>query len=169
MSDVEPRALLEREHADAFNWALACCRGDRDAAEEAVQTAYLTVLDGTAIFDGRSSFRTWLFGVIRLTAASQRRRALLRRLLLERGRDRVPAPTNGSTADIAEHSSRAMRLQAALRRLPERQRQVLLLTFYHDLTVEQAASVMGISVGSARTHSARGKARLALLVGGSAR
>jgi len=84
MDDVELRLQLERVHADCFGWAMSCCGRDRDDAEEVLQTVYLSVLDGRARYDARSSFRTWLFGVIRRTAASERRRAWLRGLLLER-------------------------------------------------------------------------------------
>src|SRR5467141_2089813 len=84
MDDVELRLQLERVHADCFGWAMSCCGRDRDDAEEVLQTVYLTVLDGRARYDGRSTFRTWLFGVIRRTAASERRKMWLRGLLLER-------------------------------------------------------------------------------------
>ena len=49
--------------------------------------------------------------------------------------------------------------------LSPRQREVLHLVFFHELTVEEASHVMGIGVGSARTHYARGKDRMAALLG----
>jgi RNA polymerase sigma-70 factor (ECF subfamily) len=174
MDDVELKRELERAHADCFGWAMACCGRDRDDAEEVLQTVYLTVLDGRARYDGRSSFRTWLFGVIRLTAASERRKAWLRRLLVEReaggGRREagILAPGSFAAPDAeAEVESRREALVRSLGRLASRQREVLQLVFYHDLTVEEAAIVMRVSVGSARTHYARGKARLATLLGNS--
>jgi RNA polymerase sigma factor (sigma-70 family) len=176
MDDVELKRELERAHADSFGWAMACCRRDRYDAEEVLQTVYLTVLDGRARYDGRSSFRTWLFGVIRLTAASERRKAWLRGLLLERAREGgdgrreagILAPNSVAAPDAeAEVKSRREALVRSLARLASRQREVLQLVFYHDLTVDEAATVMGVSVGSARTHYARGKARLATLLGDS--
>ena len=165
MDDVELRRQLERAHADCFGWAMACCGRDRDDAEEVLQTVYLTVLDGRARYDGRSSFRTWLFGVIRRTAASERRKAWLRGLLLKREADGLkPSALARPDAEV-ERDSNGDRLRHALPRLAARQREVLQLVFYHDLTVDEAAAVMGVSVGSARTHYARGKARLAVLLG----
>lgn len=172
MDDVELKRQLERAHADCFGWAMACCGRDRDDAEEVLQTVYLTVLDGRARYDGRSTFRTWLFGVIRRTAASERRKTWLRGLLLTReagseGREAgimAPDPFAAPDAEV-EHESRRDGLHRALAHLAPRQREVLQLVFYHDMTVEEAATVMRVSVGSARTHYARGKARLAMLLG----
>jgi RNA polymerase sigma factor (sigma-70 family) len=165
MDEVELRRELERAHADCFGWAMACCGRNRDDAEEVLQTVYLTVLDGRARYDGRSTFRTWLFGVIRRTAASERRKAWLRGLLLKREADgmkpEAPAPPDA----VVERDSRSHSLRHALAQLAARQREVLQLVFYHDLTVDEAAAVMGVSVGSARTHYARGKARLATHLG----
>ena len=75
---MSPEALereLDHLHPAAFGWALACCAGDRAAAEDALQASYLKILDGRARFDGRASFRTWLFSVVRYTAAGVRRRS----------------------------------------------------------------------------------------------
>jgi len=161
---METRGLeeqLEALHGASFSWSLACCGGDPTEAEDVLQTVYLKVLDGRARFGGHSSLKTWLFAVIRRTAAGRRRRRALRALLLERwaGRraDRPAAPSGEAEASAAERSRRLRRL---LGELSWRQRQVLDLVFYHDLTVREAASVMGVSIGSARVHYDRGKRKL---------
>lgn len=164
MDDAELRAQIELHHAAAHAWARSCCRGHPDDAEEVLQTVYLMLLDGRARFAGRSEFRTWLFGVIRRTAAGSHRSGWLRRLLLEREADRVAPSPPMATASEMELAERGARLRTALASLSARQREVLDLVFYHELTVEAAASVMEVSVGSARTHYARGKARLAALL-----
>src|SRR5947207_11269546 len=96
---MSPEALeleLDRLHPAAFGWALACCAGDRAAAEDTLQASYLKILDGRSRFDGRASFRTWLFSVVRYTAAGLRRRATLRRDGC-RSRSWVLLPTAGPT------------------------------------------------------------------------
>jgi len=163
---MSPEALeveLDRLHPAAFGWALACCMGDRAAAEDALQTSYLKILDGRARFDGRASFRTWLFAVVRYTAAGLRRRAWLRRWL--------PLAALGATPDgrpdpaaVLARTEATRRLTAALDRLPRRQREVLHLVFYQDLTIAEAADVAGVSLGTARTHYERGKVALRKLL-----
>jgi len=151
------RANLESNHAASYAWALSCCGYDHAEAEDVLQTVYLKVLQGKAVHDGRATFRTWLFSVIRNTAASHRRWNALRHLRL------VPLDEGVSRSDPAESLDRsegAARLRRALDALPRRQREVLHLVFYEDLTIVEAAMVVGVSVGSARTHYERGKKRL---------
>jgi RNA polymerase sigma-70 factor (ECF subfamily) len=159
------RQELEREleslHEASWGWALGCCGRHAADASDVLQTAYLKVLDGRARFDGRSSFRTWLFGVIRRTAAEARRRERLRRWrLVTLGDAETVADAAAGPAARVERSEEAGRVAAALTRLARRQREVLELVFYHDMSIREAAQVMGVSLGSARRHYERGKQRL---------
>lgn len=135
---------------------MAACEYRRDDALDVVQTTYLKVLDGRARFAGRSSFRTWLFSVVRQTALDQRRRRRTRAELIRRwfeGRETAgaPAPDDDRVGE---------RVRRALAALPRRQREVAELVFYQDLTIEEAAQVMAVSLGSARTHYDRAKRAL---------
>ncbi|MBZ5533419.1 MAG: RNA polymerase sigma factor [Acidobacteriia bacterium] len=163
--DDDLRGELERLHPQSFGWALWCCRQRREDAEDVLQTVYLKVLEGRARFDGRSSFQTWLFGVVRNTAAEQRRRRWLRDALLLKWFLNEPeaAALPGPEAALGE-AGRNRELRAALAQLPERQREVLHLVFYQELTVEEAAVTLRVSVGTARTHFERGKKRLRLIL-----
>ncbi len=156
---------LEQIHGACFGWALALSAGDRVEAEDVLQTAYLRVLSGQARFDGRSSLKVWLFGVVRKVRAERRRSlalrlsALLRWTLPGREVDGAPGP-----AEDALRAERAARTRSALARLSARQRDTLHLVFYQELTLEEAARVLGITPGSARTHYERGKARMRTLL-----
>jgi RNA polymerase sigma-70 factor (ECF subfamily) len=161
MNQSELRAHLEQHHAESFGWTLNCCSRNRADAEDVLQTVYLKILQGRARYDGRSAFKTWLFAVIRRTAADERRRRGLRRLRLSRyAEERERSAVNEEQRSDWEQSEMLRAFQEALARLPHRQREVLHLVFYQDLSLQEAAEVMGLSLGSARTHYARGKNQL---------
>ena len=156
MELAELRAQLEELHTASFGWALSCCRQNHAEAEEVLQTVYLKILQGKASFDGQSKLQTWLFAVIRNTAISERRKSLVRS---------IATPSFENTIDARsqielERSEVQQRFQAALQRLPARQRETLHLVFYQELSLSEAAQVMSISIGSARQHYERGKKRL---------
>jgi RNA polymerase sigma-70 factor (ECF subfamily) len=160
---MDVRSELAALHAASFGWALACTGRDQERASDVLQHAYWKVLDGRARFamEGAASFKTWFFGVIRISALEQRR-------LFARRIDRVsshdaPAsvPASGPLPDSAiARMQRAERLSRALAQLAPRQREVLHLVFYEDMSIAEAAAVMNVSLGSARQHYERGKKRL---------
>ncbi len=150
-------AALHALHEASFGWARSCCHGDPDDAADVLQTTYCKVLSGSAVFSGRSSLRTWLFGIIRFTALEHRRRGVR-----ELPFDDIAEPASPATSadDLVIEAETVAALRAALTRLPDRQREVLHLVFHAELSVADAADAMGVSVGTARVHYDRGKKRL---------
>lgn len=166
MDEDDLRAALQALHPATFGWALACCRRNREEAEDVLQASYVKILSGAARFDGRSSLKTFVFGVIRTTAADQRRRRWIRSLALARWLETRPAGSRATSPEASAHESeQSRRLLAALATLPRRQRELLHLVFYQDCTVEEASRVLAMSVGAARTHFDRGKKRLRQVLG----
>ncbi len=140
--------LMTALHDASFSWALRCCDFKRDLAEEVLQNVYLKVLDNKALFRGESSFKTWLFSVIRVTAHEMRRSQMSKIIGNEKFR----------RMDVAEEKSEeTLDVKALFSELSEKQAQLMELVFYHDLTLEEAAHTMGISMGTASTHYKRAK------------
>lgn len=160
---------LEKLHTASFGWACSCCGWNEADAEDVLQTVYMKVISGKAQYHGQSAFRTWLFGVIRHTASELARSVRS----AERKVTRLAVEARGSENQVEqpdeaiERAERNRLLRTALAELPDRQREVLDLVFYQDMTVREAAEVMEVSIGSARVHYDRGKKKLrALLQGG---
>jgi len=155
MDISELKAELEKLHAASFGWAMSCCRHNHAEAEEVLQSVYLKILEGKARYHGECKLQTWLFSVIRKTAISERRKTLVRALA------NIPiGQSNGEVELEFERSQMQQRFRLALENLPGRQRETLYLVFYQDLSLREAAEVMGVSIGSARRHYERGKKRL---------
>ena len=156
MDSSELRTALAELHPASYGWAVACC-GNRDQAEEVLQTVYLRLLEGRgAEFQGRSTFRTWLFRVIRNAARDQQRRRWFDRVVnLE-----FLARSAQATAEPEVDQEAATAIRAAVNRLSPRQRQVAHLVFYENMTIDEAAKVMEVALGTARRHYDRAKQAL---------
>ena len=146
------RRALAAQHGAAYAWALSLTGYDAAAAADVMQQSYLIIVEGRARFEQRSSLKTWLFGVVRNTARRARRHDRRELALLSRfGAE----PVEESTAKGYESDTG---VGAALTSLPRRQRDVLELVIYSEFTLEECADVLGISLGSVRTHYHRAKA-----------
>ena len=147
------RSALEAMHGQVFGWALSRCNYEQAVAEDLVQQAYVELLTGKARFDGASSLKTFVFSVVQNLARSRFRRQATRLRLA----GRVAAePETVEPAEPTENEA----VWQAVQKLPPRQRDVVELVFCRDLTIADAARVMGVSTGTGRTHYDRAKKAL---------
>jgi len=108
---------------------------------------------------GHAKVSTWLYRVtVNLCIDAQRRQRGGRI-----GIDEVPEPADPapSAPEVMEQAQRADALQAALLRLPDRQRQAVVLRHLENLTNPEIAGILGISVEAVESLTARGKRALA--------
>jgi RNA polymerase sigma-70 factor (ECF subfamily) len=159
MTPKDIRAEIEQLHGAGFAWAMVCCERNRERAEDVLQASYLKILDGRAAFAGRSSFQTFLFGVIRRTASEERRRDAVARLLL--GSDPPEPEARRPEEDL---SVERLALRRGIEQLPRRQREVLQLVLAMGMTIREVSETLGITQGAAAVHYDRGKRRLSALL-----
>lgn len=147
--------LLEDTHRDAYLWARQCCNYNDELARDVLQMVYLKIFEGRARYNERSGFRTWLFSVIRYTAIDS----------LKQNHAQACDNLEDDLAVAADDPmEEEMDYKALLQQLPEKQAQVLLLAFYHGMTLESISTIMEIGLGTVRTHYDRGKKQLKALI-----
>jgi RNA polymerase sigma-70 factor (ECF subfamily) len=127
--------------------------GDAGRAEDLLQTALTkTYLAWDRIRDP-GAVETYVRRVLATSAVSSWRR----RWHLERPTDAVPDRMVDVRADAAEDH---LLLWQLVRQLPARQRAVLVLRFYEDMSEAETAEVLGLSRGTVKSHASRGLAAL---------
>lgn len=145
--------LLRKHHKNAFMWARQCCRYRDEEAKEVLQIVYLKIIEGKAVYNEKGAFKTWLFSVIRFTAIDH-----LKKERTFEGLDKISEVTE------QEIDLDPVNYKKLLSQLSERQQQVLLLAFYHEMTLTEIAEVTKLHIGTIRTHYERGKEALRTLI-----
>lgn len=137
------RAFLRRLSG---NWAEA-----DDLAQEVFLAAWLNI----GRYRRGCSFRSWLFGIAYRKSLANKR-GFFRRLRREtRGSD------GGNDATVAQQSDAYLDLQRAMAALPLEQRAAVALCLAADWSHAEAAEVLGLPVGTVKSHIQRGRAKLA--------
>ena len=135
--------------------------GNSPAADDVYQEVWLKVIRYADRFEGRSRFTTWLFQITRNVCMDHRRASLRRKegISLERDagvgegvalREQV-ADRGPSTDERVVESEERRAVEQAIARLPDEQREVLLLREKTELTFEQIAEISGLSPNTVKS------------------
>lgn len=129
--------------------------GDVGTAEEVVQDCFVAMHGAWRRLRDVDKAVHYL----RRSVVNRSRSVLRRRVVADRHAPKHEPDVPSAEQDAITQLERAA-VVAALRTLPARQREALVLRFYLDLTEEQVASVMKISRGAVKSHTARAKVAL---------
>lgn len=149
--------LYRSDYADLVRLA-ALLVDDVGEAEELVQDAFVAAAHTR---EGRFRDAESAPAYLRSAVLNRARSRLRARGVRRRHLRSVEPPSSAPGADRAAMASEeTRRMLDALRRLPARQREVLVLRYYLDLSEAEIADELGISTGSVKTHAHRGLAAL---------
>jgi RNA polymerase sigma-70 factor (ECF subfamily) len=150
-------AELVRRHRDRL-WAVALrTLGDREDAADALQEALISAYRSAHRFRGDSAVTTWLHRIVVNACLDRVRRRSARPTVPLADTDPVPVPPVDSDT--------ALDVRAALARLPVEQRAALVLVDVQGYSVAEAAEILDVAEGTVKSRCARGRARLAALLG----
>jgi RNA polymerase sigma-70 factor, ECF subfamily len=149
--EMDFRSIYDRYFE--FVWCSLRRLGVRESdAMDLTQKVFLTIHVGLADFEGRSQLRTWIFGICRRVASDYRRSSPIRREIvtdaaaMDLRRDEHEGPLVGT-----ESRQRAVVAEAILNRMPEAQREVFVLFELEEMSGDDIAHLLNISVGTVRS------------------
>jgi RNA polymerase sigma-70 factor (ECF subfamily) len=172
-------SLINRYHGPMMRLAMAYVR-DRGVAEDVVQETWLTCLRSLEKFEGRSSLKTWLFGILINVARSRRRKESRiqslasfirgddsdsRRPTVEQtrfGSDGMWITAPDSWTDIPLSNVLSLetfaQVKAAIEALPTKQKEVIVLRDVAGLEADEVCRLLSISAANQRVRLHRGRA-----------
>jgi RNA polymerase sigma-70 factor (ECF subfamily) len=160
----DPRAFAElvRRHRDRM-WAVALrTLRDPEEAADALQEAFISAFRAASAFRAESQVTTWLHRIVV--------NACLDRIRRRQARPTVPLPEAGPGEPAADGDAMADRetklvVAQALATLPEEQRVPILLVDVEGYSVADTARLLGIAEGTVKSRCARGRVKLAKVLG----
>lgn len=177
--EVAFEAIITRYHGPLMRLAMAYVR-DHGVAEDVVQDTWLTCLRTLDRFEGRSSLKTWIFGILINVARARRRKesrvlpfaSLFRQDHLDSRRPTVDPhrfgsnglwttpPDSWSNLPEAKVIGREAldRVKVAIEGLPARQREVVILRDVAGMDSDEVCELLAISATNQRVRLHRGRA-----------
>jgi RNA polymerase sigma-70 factor, ECF subfamily len=160
----DPRAFAElvRRHRDRM-WAVALrTLRDPEEAADALQEAFISAFRAASSFRAESQVTTWLHRIVV--------NACLDRIRRRQARPTVPLPEAGPGEPAAAGDAMADRetklvVAEALAALPEEQRVPIVLVDVEGYSVADTARLLGIAEGTVKSRCARGRVKLAKVLG----
>ncbi len=145
--------IYQKHHREAYLWARQCCKFDDELARDVLQQVYLKILEGKAMLRNDRNEKSWLFTVVRNTAVDA----------LKSRRTHLSVETLPDQEEFSQEPD-LNDYEAIIAQLPKMQKEVILMVFYHGMTLEESARVLDLHVGTIRTHYDRGKKRIRQLI-----
>lgn len=155
------QALYGRHHLRVFRFLLRIVRNEA-SAEDLMSDVFVEVWQQASRFEERAAVTTWLLSIARFKALS----SLRRRREAELDEDAASEIEDDSDTPevIAQKTSKAEAMRACIARLSREHSEVIQLVYYHEQSVEEVASVLGIPEATVKTRMFYARKKLSELL-----
>jgi RNA polymerase sigma-70 factor (ECF subfamily) len=151
---------LVRRHRDRM-WAVALrTLRDPEEAADALQEAFISAFRAAGSFRAESQVTTWLHRIVVNACLDRIRRRRPTSPLPEIGPNEPAVPR-----DAMSERETQLAVQAALAQIPAEQRAAIVLVDVEGYSVAETAAILGVAEGTVKSRCARGRAKLAVLLG----
>jgi RNA polymerase sigma-70 factor, ECF subfamily len=162
--DSEAFGELFRRHRDRL-WAIALrTLGDPEEAADALQDALISAFRRASAFRGDAAVTTWMYRIVVNACMDRVRRHPGRRVVLAGEAEALDLIADPVVDHTRRHDDR-IDVSAALVHLSAEHRAALVLVDMHGYSVDEAARILDVAPGTVKSRCARGRARLAELLG----
>jgi len=155
------QVLFARHHVRVYRFVLRLVRNE-SAAEDLIGEVFLDVWRQAAKFEGRAAVSTWMLSIARFKALSALRR---------RTDDELDEETVGAIADQADDpevvlakKDKGAALRQCLSKLSAEHREIIDLVYYHERSVADVASIVGIPEATVKTRMFYARKKLSELL-----
>ena len=157
--------FVRRYETNVFRVALSIV-ADPIEANEVTQETFIAALKSLRTYQSKSSIKAWLYTIALNTSRSHlRRQKILERLRTTlTGIFRVETQKQSLPEDIVIQSEKEIAIWESLNNLDERHRIVMILRYFHELSVAEISEILSVNEGTvhSRLHTARERLRVAL-------
>lgn len=138
---------------------------DSHTAEDIFQDVFIKVNQKLSTFQGSSSIKTWIIRITINTSKDYLKSAWNQRVMpFTEYQENTLAGEDDFTAVEQQEENRMIRQE--IMKLPDKYKDVLLCVYYHDMTIGEAAKVLRIAEGTAKSRLSRAKEKLKLCLEG---
>src|SRR6185295_10613533 len=164
--------LIQRYEDFLYGFLVRLCNGDSHRAEDFFQETFLNAMRAAATFDRKKTFKPWITAIaVNLVRDDARRRKVRGEVSLDPGDSdekreafNPAAKVEDPGAQMEKHDD-AEKVRKALDRLTDLEREVVLLHFYNDMTLQETAGALNAPLGTIKSRLHAALTRLAGLLG----
>lgn len=147
--------VLVKRYQKKVYWIARKMLGNQEDADDVVQDVFVKVYKSLKDFRSESSFYTWLYRVtINFAITALRKRKIAEFLNFD---DAFPVASKESNEELnplnnLEKQELHNKLEAAINKLPNKQKQVFIFRYYHELPYEEISKIMKTSIGGLKAN-----------------